>query len=391
MNIKLLFLALCLIMTSVVFAQNNTSKPDKKKHKKSGKVIFKDSLDGKFDVSNFLMTAKGFVPVPQIITEPALGHIGLMFTPVFIHPNKYQEKGKYIPPNITAGFVGYTANNTWGVGALRMASLPKYGLKYKVGLAHGNINMDFYREVPVLGEQKFAFNFKTIGVFASLMKEIGNSDVFVGLDYLFLKSDLTPEFDFTNPPDFIKEKDLDHNLSSVGIEAEYDKRDNVFTPNTGWHIITNYRFNANWTGSDYDYQNFSLAIFKFLQFKENWISGFRLETTMQFGEAPFYMEPSISLRGVPMRRYQGNKIYTAETEQRYDVTKRWSLVGFGGLAKATRDNLSFNDADLIYNYGTGFRYLIARKFKLRVGLDVAWSNNDFGYYVVFGSAWNNRN
>ncbi|EMQ94666.1 glyceraldehyde 3-phosphate dehydrogenase [Xanthomarina gelatinilytica] len=44
----------------------------------------------------------------------------------------------------------------------------------------------------------------------------------------------------------------------------------------------------------------------------------------------------------------------------------------------------------MYNYGTGFRYLIARKFKIRMGIDVVWPNHDFGYYIVFGCAWNNR-
>ena len=89
-------------------------------------------------------------------------------------------------------------------------------------------------------------------------------------------------------------------------------------------------------------------------------------------------------------RYQGKSTYVMETEQRFDFTTRRSLMGFGGLAKAVEENDSFSNAELIYNYGTGFRYLIARKFKIRMGIDVAWSNHDFGYYIVFGCAWNNR-
>ena len=85
-------------------------------------------------------------------------------------------------------------------------------------------------------------------------------------------------------------------------------------------------------------------------------------------------------------RYQGRSTHLIETEQRFDFTKRWSLVGFGGLAKAVKENESFVDSELVYNYGTGFRYLIARKFKIRMGIDVAWSNNDFGYYIIFGSS-----
>ena len=103
------------------------------------------------------------------------------------------------------------------------------------------------------------------------------------------------------------------------------------------------------------------------------------------------MKPSIDLRGVPAARYQGTSVYVIETEQRYDFTMRWSGVAFTGLGKALDDHINFSESDLVYNYGIGFRYLLARVFKIRVGIDIAKSNNDWGYYIVFGSAWNNRN
>jgi hypothetical protein len=34
--------------------------------------------------------------------------------------------------------------------------------------------------------------------------------------------------------------------------------------------------------------------------------------------------------------------------------------------------------------GVGFRYLLARKFKLRVGIDVAHSTGTWAYYIIFG-------
>jgi hypothetical protein len=273
---------------------------------------------------------------------------------------------------------------------MRIASLPKYKLKYRVGAGYGNINMDFYRTLPVLGEQKFSFNFQATIIYASLLKEIANTNVYVGLDYLFVNNDVTPEFSFSKLPDFIDNKDLSSNLSSVGFNVEYDMRDNMFTPNKGLYVVSNFRVNADWTGSDYTYQNLTFNAFQFFQTTQKLVSGFRFSTKLQFGDAPFYTEPFINLRGVPMARYQGTQTYVVETEQRYDFTKRWSGVFFGGLAKAPTEKVDFNESLLVYNYGTGFRYLLARKFKLRVGIDVAWSNSDFGYYIVFGSAWNNR-
>lgn len=351
------------------------------------KAILKDTLDGKLDASRFLIEANGFIPVPQIITEPSLGYFGMLFAPVFIQPNKYAKKGEYVPPNITLAFIGYTANNSWMLGGMRIAHLPQYGLKYRFGTAYTSLNLDFYRTLPGVGEQEFAFNFKTLPVFGSLTKRIGSTDFFAGLEYLYLHNDVTPEFEFTNLPDFVREKDLKSVISSPGVVIELDKRDNVFTPNKGVYFSTDYRVNASWTGSDFEYQNYTFNLLQFYQLQDNWVSAFRIQGKMIFGDAPFFALPTIDLRGVPRSRYQGKEAYLVETEQRYDFSMRWSGVAFTGLAKAIPRNESFGDAQWVYNYGAGFRYLVARMFGLRMGIDVAASNDDFGYYIIFGSAW----
>lgn len=379
--------ATLLVLFSICsFAQENSTRRTGLK-----KAILKDSLDGKFDLSGFLINAHGFIPVPQIITEPALGHFGLMFTSVFIKPNKVQVPSKYTPPDITAVFAGYTANNSWGMGALRVASLPKHHLKYRMGGGYGNVNLDYYRSLPVVGEQVFAFNFSMYGLQASVLRQIGKSDLYLGMDYLLGHNNAKPEFEWSELPDFVNDKDLDATLSSIGVDLELDKRDNVFTPNTGWYVSSDFGVNASWTGSDYDFQLLNLYVFRYFQFGKKWISGFRFETRQLWGDAPFYSLPAIALRGVPAARYQGEKTYVLETEQRFDFSTRWSVVAFTGLGKGITKNESFSDARLVYNYGTGFRYLIARAFKLRTGIDIAGSNEDFGWYIIFGSAWNRRN
>src|SRR5215218_11211761 len=68
----LLLIALSLVFFSV-FGQ-----PVKKN------ISLKDSLDAKFDLSDYIIDANGFVPVPYIITEPALGGFGGALFPVFI-------------------------------------------------------------------------------------------------------------------------------------------------------------------------------------------------------------------------------------------------------------------------------------------------------------------
>jgi hypothetical protein len=48
------------------------------------KLTFFDPEDGKLDMSDFLLNHKGALPVPTIITEPAVGYgfgLGLLFSP----------------------------------------------------------------------------------------------------------------------------------------------------------------------------------------------------------------------------------------------------------------------------------------------------------------------
>jgi len=128
-----------------------------------------------------------------------------------------------------------------------------------------------------------------------------------------------------------------------------------------------------------------LVVFKYFEFTEKWVSGYRIDGEFLFGEdAPFYVHPGVNLRGVPMARYQGLEVYTVETEQRYDFNLRWSAVAFGGLAKAVDANTTFKNTVLVHNYGAGFRYLISCIFGIRIGVDVAKSNDDWGYYLTFG-------
>ena len=95
-------------------ADSQPAAPEKKK------VSFRDAQDGYFDLGDFVINSHGFIPVPIIITEPALGYFGGGLMPVFIKPNKPREKnGKsyYTPPDITSILGAGTLNSTWAVGA----------------------------------------------------------------------------------------------------------------------------------------------------------------------------------------------------------------------------------------------------------------------------------
>lgn len=376
MKKTLLHFALFFLFTGLALAQ----KP---------KVSMMDSLDQKFDLSDWVLTANGFIPFPSIITEPALGGFGGALFAVFVDPNTPyrdsvdgEEVLTRVKPNIFGAGGAMTVNGTWFLGAGAGGVIKKWRTNYRVFTGYGDVNLEFYREFENLGERQFEFNMRTLPFSGQLIKQFGRSNWFSGLNYLFLKTDLTR----TNS-DFHEPRDVNTLISRPGILLEYDGRDNVFTPNKGLRWNTLFSTSAEWLGSDYSYNQVNSAFYWWIPISHNLISGFRAEYQNLWGDAPFFMLPYIAMRGIPIARYQGNVIGLGETEWRWDFTPRFSVVGFAGAGKAVLDGDSWGDAAWRASGGAGGRYLIARKLNLRMGMDVARGPEQWAYYFVFGTSW----
>jgi len=382
--IPCLLIFICLLACNISLeAQDNKEKGHKDKE-----IIFKDTLDGKFDFSSFLIDSKGFIPIPIIITEPALGNFGGVLALAFLTPKELPAGMKYAAPDITAGLGMYTANKSWAAGGGRIGSFPKRGIKYRAFAGYAGLNLSFYRTPSMAeGEKEYKFNIEALPVLLSFSKSLGKVDVYLGGQYSFVKTKVDPLFT-DELPDGITSEDLDATTGSLGIFGDWDRRDNFFTANKGtiFHLL--YTVDDQWTGSDYSFQRLNGFINWFLPIKQNWISGLRIDVQHVFDDPPFYLLPSLSMRGVPLARYQGATTAIIETEQRFDFNLRWSMVAFGGLGKAVTRDQDFGDADTVYNFGTGFRYLIARAFGLRTGIDIAKGPDHFAWYIVFGHNWN---
>jgi hypothetical protein len=354
-------------------------------------ISLRDSLDHAIDLSDYIIYAHGFIVVTTIITEPALGGIGGALVTIFLkkRPPVIDENGKkrFINPDITGGIGMYTGNNSWMVGAFRSATLVKPKILYRVMAGYGDMNLSFYaNNLPVGGDQEFKLNFKSTIFYTQWLKQFKNAKWSAGPQYLFLNSNIELP-DLNLPPPFVKPGDIKSTVSQLGGAIQFDGRDNIFTPDKGIRIQSDFFWSDKAIGSDYNAWRVNLSALGYYPIAKTLIGGLRIEGEQAFGSPPFYLLPGINLRGIPAARYQGKTSIVTEAEFRWDLYKRWSLMGYGGLASA------FNDWDqafakpVVYSYGTGFRYLLARKFKLRMGIDVARGPEDWAYYIVFGSNW----
>ena len=363
---------------------------------------FIDPQDGKFDTSHWLLEKKGFLPVPIIVTEPAVGY-GAGAALLFFHgknevqhpqagkPNfqKSSEKGKSsLPPSIS-GLVGLgTENGTWAAGGFHFGSWKQDRMRYLGGLIYPSVNLTFYGDDnrPIL-KNGLDYNLEGWFLLQELLFRIKSSNFFLGPRLIYYNIDSA--FDLKLPVESIDPWQFNLKSYGIGLKAAYDSRDNIFTPSTGISAdITTifYSVDNEITGSKNYQMTDASSKFYWLLFPDV-VLGWRLHGGFSSGDIPFYALPFIDLRGVPAMRYQGENVLVTEIETRWNVNERWSLVFFGGVGR-TADSLgNFSDSEDRWAGGTGFRYLIARLLGMYTGIDIARGPEEWAFYLQMGSAW----
>ena len=359
---------------------------------------FHDPEDGQLDLSEYLATATGFLPIPIIITEPAVGYGGGLAA-LFLHdpfagvPIEDErsaqarlaegEHPRRKPPNMSFAGGAATENGTWFVGGGHRAFWFDDRLRYSGGLLYSSVNLDFYGlggALPPIG-----FNIEGIALGQELKARVFSTDLFVGLRYVFLDSTVTVDLPGGIPG--LAPRKLDTTLSGLGPVLTFTTLDNVLTPLRGVDLDVRALFYDGALGSDFDYQAYDAVIQGFFSPHPRIVIGAVFDTRFSQGRAPFYTLPYVRLRGVPSLRYQDETALSGEFELRWRVLGRWSLVGFAGVGGTLPRNE--NEGTIVAG-GAGFRYLIARLLGLEVGVDVARGPEDTAFYIQVGYAWGGR-
>jgi len=361
---------------------------DQKIKKKMPSVI--DST-GAFDFSNMLDDPMGVMPVPIIITQPAIGYGG---GAAFIHFHKQKKKypGVKVPPNIS-GIAGFgTQNKTWLAALFHFHVWGPDKVRYLGAVAKPVINIKYYgNDNDYLSENPVQFNLDAWAVVQRGQVRIADTKLWLGGTYVFFQGKTSFDTIAGKPiiNELLKKLSTKTTISMIQPTVNWDNRNNIFTPYKGVNTGLVFSYNATWLGGD---ENFYLLNPYFLGYKpisHKVYSAWRFDGSFLLGEAPFYAYPFLQMRGVPAMKYQSDNTLLVETEWKFNVYKRWSLDVFGGTGKAFPTFDKFGAATLVYNYGIGFRYLIAKKYGMDAGIDFAFSNDgDFAFSIIFGTAWN---
>jgi len=353
---------------------------------RKGRTRFADPGDGQFDLSDFLATPRAFLPIPIVITEPAVGYGG-GGAALFLRPRRDAGDEGWARPDISAVGAMATENGTRAVFAADASRWLDGRLRTLVGAGTGRVNLDFYGlglDRPSFDET-VRYSLKFSGAVVQANWQLApKSPWALGLRYVH--ADVEPQL--RDDPAFSGLADRVHvKVAGPTPILEFDTRDNIFTPTRGAYAESSWLASRKALGASDDFDRFQQIVMGWHPLTHNVTLGARANFAWSSNGTPFFLRPYVMLRGVPAMRFQGDRMASVEVEARWQFSGRWSVLGFGGAGatRTTRDTFSVSQS--VGSGGLGVRYELARKFGLHVGVDVAHSSGTTAVYLQVGSAW----
>lgn len=348
---------------------------------------FRDPQDGQLDLSRFLATPRAFLPIPLVVTEPAVGYGGGL-AGMFVRPRKQAGSEGFARPNISMVGGIATENGTWMAFAGDSSHWMDERLQTLAAGGGGKLNLDFYGlgNASESLDQPISYTLDAeLALLQGNWKLKPKSPWSVGLRYVYAQ--VQPKLrdapaQLPNLLDGVKIK-----ISAPSAVLEYDSRNNLFTPTRGIYSESSYMDSMEELGATENFQRAEQILMGWIPLSDEWTLGMRGDYQWASDGTPFFLRPYIQLRGVAAMRYQGDEMASAELEARWQFHGRWSLVGATGYGTAHTDRELFSATRDIWSGAVGFRYELARLFGMHAGLDVGFSDGETAVYLQVGSAW----
>lgn len=265
--------------------------------------------------------------------------------------------------------------------------------RFQGGAAYGDLRYDFFGVGNTAGDLGFSVPLrqKVAGVAVEALRETW-SDVYFGLRYVFVRSETRPDAGELAPGlPFPAQRDLDANVSAIGLRLQRDTRDSQFYPTTGSFLDVAANFDEKALGSDFNFQSYTAEYNLYLGF--DWRHVFALRGFAKFtaGDVPFFALSTFGvhsdLRGYTAGQYRDSDMFAVQAEYRLRVLERLGFVAFAGVGEVAPPIDNFNSEDLLPSIGAGIRFMLAPKNKINLRVDFAFGKDDFVIYVGVGEAF----
>ena len=180
-------------------------------------------------------------------------------------------------------------------------------------------------------------------------------------------------------------------ISGVGLVVRYDDRDKILDARAGGLYelaVTRY---DDVLGSDHQFTRVDVDLRKFHTVLDR--SGVAVQLLLQLtsGDPPFTAMPELGgpnlLRGIYGGRYRDANLVALQTEYRFPLAGPLGGAVFAGAGSVASAPAGLAGARPHGAAGAGLRVLLDRAERVRLRLDGALSQDDFGFYLTVGEAF----
>ena len=296
----------------------------------------------------------------------------------------------------STGVIGafYTENQSWGVMALEVARFNQDAWRLRGGVAHFEVNYDFFGVGEAAGEAGQSIPLQQTMNFAvaSGLRRIVPG-FYLGVSALWMKTEVGLRDSLAAPLPPTVSTDRSAELVAPGLQAELDTRDDDYWPAHGMIGQLKSSFFSEDLGSSRGFQRYQAYWSWFNTLRpERLVLATNITMCSSNGDAPFWALCTVGggkggLRGYQQGRYRDSVMTTAQAELRFHSAGRFGATVFGGFGQVAPGLGDITDARVLPAGGLGVRFQLTRNYPMHMRLDYAWGRDGGLLYFAVAEAF----
>jgi len=180
-------------------------------------------------------------------------------------------------------------------------------------------------------------------------------------------------------------------VSGVSLLANWDSRDNIFSPSRGSFYQCSLTFFRKGLGSDYHFNRINFDLRSYFRFRTAHVLAIQGYFNSTSGDVPFQMLSFLGgpliLRGYYQGRYRDKHAVVFQLEYRMPLWRRLGLVGFTSVGDVLDKIKQFSLGKVKATFGAGLRFAIKPEEKLNFRFDLGFSKDSVGVYFTLTEAF----
>jgi outer membrane protein assembly factor BamA len=180
---------------------------------------------------------------------------------------------------------------------------------------------------------------------------------------------------------------------TVGIGGiwSWDRRDNIFFPNSGEYHRVSILYYSEGLGGDFTFVEFEFEERYYYPFAPDQIFAINFYYNGVSGDVPFYKLPALGgqnrMRGYFKGRYRDKQYLMGQMEYRRYFWWRLGFVAFVGAGDVAPEITKFTLNTFKYSYGAGLRFLFNKAEKVNLRMDLGFGKDTNGIYFGLEEAF----